>query len=373
GCLFGLIISLVHARLAVSETLLVFLAILVGLGAGRDWLADPRHLNLSYNFLLTCLFAGATFANIALEPQRLGELLSTIGVPIFAAFFVLAGYNLHLGELAALGWVGLAYVLLRVAGKYLGGLLGARWVGQPETIRPTIGLGLLCQAGVAIGLAEFLRDHWASPLAGQFYAVILGSVALFELIGPLALKWVAVNSGEVKAVTLLRRPGPARAEGLSPTRLVLDSALKLLRPGRGASPIGRGPLRVRDIMRTNVRFLRPGAGLDEVMHFVETSRFNHFPVVGDGNYLVGVIDFADIRQIIYDPLLTELVTAEDLAKPDSAVVASDESLERLADLFRLHNLGCMPVVDRPGSRRIVGLVEQRDLLRALHRGRQGAG
>ena len=372
GCLVGIVISLLHAKLAVSETLLVFLALMIGLGAGRDWLADPERLNLSYSFLLTCLAAGATFANEAVDPERLGELLATIGVPIYAAFFVLAGYNLHLEQLLTLGWVGGAYAVFRVVGKVLGGRLGARWVGHPENIHATIGLGLLCQAGVAIGLAEFLRDHWDSPLAGQFYAIILGSVALFELVGPLALKHVARTSGEVKAITLLRRPGPVRAEGLSATRVVADSMLRLVRHGHRRARTTGQPLRVRDIMRSNVRFLRPEADLDEVLHFVETSRLNHFPVVSSDNQLTGVIDYADVRDIIYDPMLGGLVTALDLANPDSPTVGGDASLDELLELFRSRDLGCVPVVEAAGSRKVVGLVEQRDLLRALHLSREEA-
>ena len=372
GCLVGLVISLLHIKLAVSETLLVFLALMIGLGAGRDWLANPAHLNLSYSFLLTCLAAGATFANVAVDPERLGELLAIIGVPIFAAFFVLAGYSLHLEQLLTLGWIGGAYVVFRVLGKTLGGWLGARWVGHPENIHTTIGLGLLCQAGVAIGLAEFLRDHWDSPLAGQFYAVILGSVALFELIGPLALKRMAVTSGEVKAITLLRRPGPVRAEGLSAARLVIDSVLRLFRHAHRRARTTGQPLRVRDIMRTNIRFLRPEADLDEVLHFVETSPLNHFPVVGSDNQLTGVIDYGDVRDIIYDPLLGGLVTALDLANPDSPTIGGDASVADLLELFRSTDLGCVPVVEAAGSRKVVGLVEQRDLLRALHLSREEA-
>ncbi len=372
GCLVGIVISLLHAKLAVSETLLVFLALMIGLGAGRDWLADPERLNLSYSFLLTCLAAGATFANVAIDPERLGELLATIGVPIYAAFFVLAGYNLHLEQLLSLGWVGGAYAVFRVVGKVMGGRLGARWVAHPENIHTTIGLGLLCQAGVAIGLAEFLRDHWDSPLAGQFYTIILGSVALFELVGPLALKRMARISGEVKAITLLRRRGPVRAEGLSATRLVADSALRLVRHGHRRARTTGQPLRVKDIMRSNVRFLRPEADLDEVLHFVETSRLNHFPVVSSDNQLTGVIDYADVRDIIYDPLLGRLVTALDLANPDSPTVSGDAALAELLELFRSKDLGCVPVVEGAGSRKVVGLVEQRDLLRALHLSREEA-
>ena len=80
----------------------------------------------------------------------------------------------------------------------------------------------------------------------------------------------------------------------------------------------------------------------------------------------GVIHFADVRDVIYDPALRELVTALDLADPDSDVVTMDMSLGELLTVFEGQNVGVLPVAERVNLKRIVGIVEQRDLLRALH-------
>ena len=93
--------------------------------------------------------------------------------------------------------------------------------------------------------------------------------------------------------------------------------------------------------------------------------------VGNGRLLdegefVGVIHFSDVRDIIYDPSLTALVTAVDLADPDSDPVPQDLPLREALDRFREQNVGALPVIDHAESKRVVGLVEQRDLLRALH-------
>ncbi|MHC4065753.1 MAG: CBS domain-containing protein, partial [Planctomycetota bacterium] len=76
--------------------------------------------------------------------------------------------------------------------------------------------------------------------------------------------------------------------------------------------------------------------------------------------------FSDIREVIYDPALSELVTAVDLADQDSAAVPRDLPLEELLEAFTNQNVGVLPVAEQPGGKRIVGIVEQRDLLRALH-------
>lgn len=373
GALLGLAVSIAHAKLSIGETVLVFMGIVLALGAGRNWLAgDP--LRISVNFLLTALFMGATFANIAIDGQRLNDALRPISTPLFAAFFVLAGYDLHLEELTQFGVLGLGYVVFRTVGKVLGGAVGARWVAQLDNIKTNIGAALICQAGVAIGLAIFLAEHWPSPLAGTFKTVIFGSVALFELTGPLGVKWVALRAGEVKAITLLRRPKPSAVEGMSSTWTTLQSMVRLIGLGRkvtGPASDPAVPLQARHIMRTNVKFIPADATMDEVMAFVERSRFNHFPVIDPEGHLVGMISFEDIRDVIYDPMSRELITAVDLADPSIPLVTNDQSLEELFEVFHGGNYETLPVIDRPGSRKVLGIVEQRDLLHAMHHaGRQ---
>lgn len=368
GALLGLLISIAHAKLSIGETMLVFMGIVLALGAGRQWLAQGP-LQLSLNFLLTALFMGGMFANVAINGEKLNEALRPISTPLFAAFFVLAGYDLHLEELGKLGWLGGAYVAFRIIGKLLGGAVGARWVGELDNVKQSIGAALLCQAGVAIGLAVFLVNHWPNPYAETFKTIIFGSVALFELSGPLGVKWVAVKAGEVKAITLLRRPKPYPTEGVSSTMTIVRSAMRLVGLGRDTKQTSaeeERPLQAGDIMRTNVKFIPADAPMEEVMAFVERSRFNHFPVVDEADHLVGMVRFSDIRDVIYDPVVHDLITAVDMADPNIPLVTVDQDLHNLFELFSSGHYETLPVVDGPGSRKVLGIVEQRDLLHVMH-------
>ena len=364
GIVAGTVISIIHAKLPIAETLLVFFALFILLGAGEGWLWENR--GVSFNFLLTALVMGAVFANVAIDSQKLESTLRTVGTPIFAGFFVMAGYGLHLTDLGHMGWLGGSYVLCRYLGKALGCQLGVRWALGPERADGRLGPALLCQAAVVIGLAGFAERYWQSELATRFSTVILGSVVVFELVGPLLLKRCVVLAGEVKAMTLLRRAGVI-TEGSPIVRITLQSLGRLfgLRLNRHAA--GREQMLVEDIMRTNVQFIRTSATFDEVLHAVERSTYSHFPVVDDDGAFAGVIHFSDIRDVIYDPTLSELITAVDLADPNSISVPTDMTLTILLDVFTSQNVGVLPVVERTGGRRIVGIVEQRDLLRALHR------
>lgn len=369
GVVCGILLSVCYIRLPLAETTLIFFAIFILLGAGESWMLS--HFGFCYNFLLTALVIGGLFANVAVDSRKLTEAIRTIGSPIFAGFFVMAGYDLHLADLRHIGWLGVMYLLARGAAKIIGVRLGTRWAKFPPRADWGLGGALLCQAAVVIGLASFVSDNWNSPLAAQFTTIILGSVVVFELVGPLLIKRCVVQAGEVKAITLTRRGTPT-TEGGSAVRLTLEAMSRLFGFGRGGSSDEPTTLKARDVMRTNVQFLRADCTLDEVLHFIERSTYSHFTVVDEDGLYAGVIHFADVHDVIYDPSLHDLVTAVDLADPESTTVTLDISLHDLFAVFTRDNVGVLPVIATEDEQRIVGIVEQRDVLRAMTRGKRTA-
>lgn len=374
GGVLGFLLSVLYAKVALAEFLLVFLAVLIGLGAGAKALAEWLHL--SFNFMLTCLFLGAVFTNVTLNSRPAFDFLRTMSAPLYAVFFVLAGFELHIAEVGSLGLLGATYVVLRMVGKYVGIRLGIAWARWRGELGAHLGLGMLCQAGVAVGLSDFLTDAWRvstephaapHPIALHFKATVLGAVVIFEMMGPVLLKSVVKRAGEVKAITLMRRAKPAQVEGVSVLRQTWEALVRAFgaRPS-GSSADGARNLQVRHIMRSNVKLLSASATLDEVLHFVEESNYNHFPVVDSGGLFVGMIHFSDLREVIYDPVTRDLVTAVDLAAPDEMVPA-DMALDELMKEFDRQDVSALVVVQSPQERRVLGIVEQRDLLRVVRR------
>lgn len=366
GVAVGSLLSVTHAELPLSETLLIFFAAFILLGAGEQWLLNAY--GFSFNFLLAALIAGAVFANTAIDAQKLAQSLRTIGAPIYAGFFVMAGFGLHLSDLGHMGWMGGAYVVFRLAGKVVGCRIGVRWAGAPARAEGSLGFAMLCQAAVIIGLATFVDRYWQSPLAQRFVTVVLGSVVVFELIGPLLVKRAVVLGGEVKAITLLRR-GASERQGGGTLALTVQSLARLFGI-KLAGSVSIDQMRVGHIMRTNVQFIHASHAFDEVLHFIERSTDNHFTVATDDGMYAGVIHFSDVRDVIYDPAMRDLITAIDLADAGSPVVSKDVGLDSLLEIFSRHNLGVLPVVESAESRRVVGQVEQRDLLAVLQRAKR---
>jgi len=160
--------------------------------------------------LLAGIAAGFAVVNRDRRDVRAFRALNDFEPPLYGLFFALAGTELHLGELLAAGALGIAFVLARAVGKYLGAWLGARSADLPRQQSSLIGLALLPQAGLAIGLAYLVRQDPALEVVRAIIIdVVITSVVINELIGAPLVRYVAVASGE--AVTVAEEVAPVES------------------------------------------------------------------------------------------------------------------------------------------------------------------
>ena len=151
-------------------------------------------LNLSS--LLVCMMIGAVMVNLSQQREVLIEQCDRFTPPLFLLFFVLSGAELDLTVLPQVGLIGVGYLVLRSIGKWGGTMLGAVCVHADENIRKYLGLTLLPQAGVAIGMAALVAAHFPS-LGQQVNTIVLAGVLVFELIGPVITKLALTRAGEI--------------------------------------------------------------------------------------------------------------------------------------------------------------------------------
>ena len=153
-------------------------------------------LNLSS--LLVCMMIGAMMVNLSQQREVLMEQCDRFTPPLFLLFFVLSGADLDLSVLPSVGMIGVAYLLLRSIGKWGGTWLGAVCVKADKNIRHYLGLTLLPQAGVAIGMASLVSARFPT-LGTQVNTIVLAGVLVFELIGPVITKIALTKAGEIPA------------------------------------------------------------------------------------------------------------------------------------------------------------------------------
>jgi Kef-type K+ transport system membrane component KefB len=160
---------------------------------------------LHLSLILTNLVVGLVTVNT--QPQGLTEKikdeLTEVMPLLFVLFFVLAGSNLHLALLPSLGLVGVVYILSRSAG-----LMGGAWIGavvgraEPK-IRKYLGMGILSQAGVAIGLSLVVKQalasagEWGARMGVLVITTITATSIIFEIVGPVLCKIGLQKAGEI--------------------------------------------------------------------------------------------------------------------------------------------------------------------------------
>jgi Kef-type K+ transport system membrane component KefB len=161
--------------------------------------------------LLTLLIAGFVTENAARgEGEALRHAMERSAAPVFVVFFALAGAQMGLREVAAFWPVVLPVVLVRAAALWGGTRLGARWAGAGEVEQRYVWLGLVSQAGVAIGLASVVAAAYPERGA-QFLTLFLAVMTINQILGPILFRWALVRSGEMPAAEPAAEPARAGA------------------------------------------------------------------------------------------------------------------------------------------------------------------
>ena len=133
--------------------------------------------------ILTAIVMGIMVASLASHHDRPFHAIEGIEWPFMVLFFVLAGASLEVDALLLAGSVTVLYLLARFGGIYIGTRSGSRFAHAPDAIRKWLGLALLPQAGVAIGMALLAVQRFPET-APVLLTVIVASTVILETIGP---------------------------------------------------------------------------------------------------------------------------------------------------------------------------------------------
>ena len=195
GGLFGVFLKLLLHKRSTDNRLIVSVALLFafcGICAMLD--VSP---------LLGCMSMGMIYINLTGD-ERLFQQLNYFNPPILLLFFVRSGLNFDLGALVntseSIGTtpllvVGVLYFLVRIIGKYAGAFFGCLVTKKDKKVRNFLGLALIPQAGVAIGLAATGARTLGGEPGKALETIILASSVLYELIGPACAKLSLYLSG----------------------------------------------------------------------------------------------------------------------------------------------------------------------------------
>lgn len=183
-----------HSRSKRMSLAVAFVLLTVGI-ALLEWNIGGVHFGFS--LLLVCMIEGTVFCNINETSEELMDRVDRWTGPLNMLFFVLSGADLNLNVLSnpLVLIVGLIFIAFRSLGKISGAYLSCRLEKTSPTIQKYLGITLLPQAGVALGMALTARNLSDGEIVRN---VVLFAVLVYELVGPTLTKWSLFRAGEIK-------------------------------------------------------------------------------------------------------------------------------------------------------------------------------
>lgn len=167
--------------------------------AASYWLIGFSHDNLPFEIhiepLLVAMIGGFMVTNFTSHREQFDGILHDVGPAVYVAFFTLTGVTLKLDILLATLPIAMALFAVRMVAIFIGAFIGGRIAGEPQSFQRYAWLGLITQAGIALGLAREVAVEF--PILGDSFAtLIISVVVLNEIFGPMFLKFALRRAGE---------------------------------------------------------------------------------------------------------------------------------------------------------------------------------
>ena len=208
GGLIGFILSKLankFDKIRDDMQVLALLSVLFSIGLSSIVNHYLHDYGIAFSQLLMNIMIGSMIANVAKTPQRTFSAINDFASPFYIMFFTLAGASLDLAILKAdslILWIALVYIIARGSGKILGITVGAVVAKSSKTIRKYLGIALLPQGGVSIGLLVIVSVQMKA-----FYpvisTVIMLSILVYETLGPVFAKFAISKAGEINGLDRL--------------------------------------------------------------------------------------------------------------------------------------------------------------------------
>ena len=195
GILFHICERFFHSRSKRLSVSIAFVLMTIALSKLTFTVGD---VHIAFSSLLTCMMLGTIFCNICDFSEELMERVDRWTAPLFVLFFVLSGAELELSVFTNLMMVlvGVVYILARSLGKYSGAFVSAKIAKCDDNIVKYLGITLLPQAGVALGMAMKAKEF--GEIGEMIATITLFAVLIYELVGPMLTKMALLKAGDIQ-------------------------------------------------------------------------------------------------------------------------------------------------------------------------------
>ena len=329
----GVALNFILRRAREHEGALAFVIGAVALVVGLAML-------LGVDTILASMALGAVLVNLApRRSKRAFDMVQRFASPIYVLFFVIVGAHLDFSKEGVPVWVWFLvapYFLARAFGKAVGANLGARFTGAAKVVRKYLGLCLLCQGGVAVGLAILASKRFVGKtedIGVAIIAIVTMSTLIAELLGPSCVKLAVKKAGEV---------------GLNVTEEDLVESY-----------------RVGDMVDKSCPIFHAETPLAVVLKTIAETDVMAYPVVSDDGMLAGVVTIQELKMSFGGEGLAQWLVAYDLMQPAPDTVTEDTPLAEAMTRMREQDLDYLPVLATEDDPHLVGMLELRAVTRSI--------
>ncbi len=211
GALLTQLEKLFHSNRNRTSLIIGFVLVTVGLSMLKFEIAG---IHIGFSSLLVCMMLGSVFCNMCPLSEDLMERSDKWTAPLLALFFVLSGAELELSvftDIAVVG-IGVAYIITRCLGKYVGAYGSCALAKTDDSVKKYLGVTLFPQAGVALGMCSIAAA--TLPSGGLVRNIILFSVLIYEIVGPMLTKISLTRSGDIHENKIDRREKLLQDKGI---------------------------------------------------------------------------------------------------------------------------------------------------------------
>lgn len=199
GWILSYIENLFHSHSNRLTLMIMFVLLTVALSKLEFRVGGIR---FGFSSLLTCMMLGTVFCNVCDCSEEMMERTEKWTKPLFVLFFVISGAELDLSVFTKPIFVliGVIYIISRSLGKYFGAMGSAKSVGCDNKIVKYLGITLLPQAGVALGMVSTVSSDAmfaGTDVGGTVRFVVLFAVLVYEIVGPMLTKWALTKAGDI--------------------------------------------------------------------------------------------------------------------------------------------------------------------------------
>ncbi len=203
GAVLGVILSFIERHFHSHSNRLTLMITFVFLTVALAMLHfEVGGVKIHFSSLLTCMMLGTVFCNLCKTSEEMMQRTEKWTKPLFVLFFVISGASLDLTVFKEPVFIliGVVYILFRSLGKFFGAMGSARAVGCDDKTVKYLGITLLPQAGVALGMVSTVATDatfGSSPIGSTVRFVILFGVLIYEIFGPMMTKWALTRAGDI--------------------------------------------------------------------------------------------------------------------------------------------------------------------------------